>query len=404
MIKQIGVKDFDYFEDRRSFIDEKVDQLFGSSLVMLKGDKWRQMRATLSPAFTGSKMRQMFELIADCSQEIVACLQKQAKNGEKINWEMKDFFSKYANDVIATCAFGVKVNSIENPHNEFYAAGKKMANFNNFRTSVKLAVMISCRWLQKLLGLTVIAPEIASKFKSMIMDTMSYRSENNIFRPDVINMLMQVRKSETEPTTTSTDEKLDETADGFATVEESDVGKTTVRRQWTDDELVAQCFLFFLGGFDAPSTMIMYVVYELTVNRDIQDRLYEEFVECRKKCGSKRIDYDMLQKLKYLDQVVSETFRKWPVSPVFDRICVKDIEIQDGNNKFTIEKNTPVWFPIYALHHDPKYFPNPQKFDPERFNDENKAQILSGTYIPFGVGPRNCIGKQISFANLFQLK
>lgn len=48
--------------------------------------------------------------------------------------------------------------------------------------------------------------------------------------------------------------------------------------------------------------------------------------------------------------------------------------------------------PIYGLHHDPKHFPDPEKFDPERFSEENKHNIAPNTYLPFGVGPRNCIG------------
>lgn len=54
-------------------------------------------------------------------------------------------------------------------------------------------------------------------------------------------------------------------------------------------------------------------------------------------------------------------------------------------------------FPVYGFHHDSKYFPNPEKFDPERFSDENKHNIIPGTYLPFGIGPRNCIGKKILF-------
>ena len=58
-----------------------------------------------------------------------------------------------------------------------------------------------------------------------------------------------------------------------------------------------------------------------------------------------------------------------------------------------MKKGEFVWIPIYALHHDPKYYPDPSRFDPERFSDDNKASIDPVTYLPFGIGPRNCIGK-----------
>lgn len=76
------------------------------------------------------------------------------------------------------------------------------------------------------------------------------------------------------------------------------------------------------------------------------------------------------------------------------RVCVKDYVYDHDGLKFNIEKGIPVILTIYGIHHDPKYYPNPDKFNPDRFSDENKHNILPGTYLPFGVGPRNCIGKQ----------
>lgn len=95
-----------------------------------------------------------------------------------------------------------------------------------------------------------------------------------------------------------------------------------------------------------------------------------------------------------MDQVVSETLRMWPPAFVTDRLCVKNYAFDDEDKlKFQFEKGSVFWIPIYALHRDPKYFPQPENFDPERFNDENKKKIIHETYIPFGFGPRNCIGK-----------
>lgn len=91
------------------------------------------MRATLSPAFTGSKMRQMFELVAECADDVVKHFLQKAENGEKINVEMKDFFTRYTNDVIATCAFGLKINSFADPDNDFYRSGKILMNFTGFK-------------------------------------------------------------------------------------------------------------------------------------------------------------------------------------------------------------------------------------------------------------------------------
>lgn len=59
-----------------------------------------------------------------------------------------------------------------------------------------------------------------------------------------------------------------------------------------------------------------------------------------------------------------------------------------------------ILYPIYSIQHDEKYFPKPEKFDPERFSDENKHTIKPGTYVPFGIGPRNCIGSRFALMEI----
>lgn len=77
---------------------------------MLRGQRWRDMRTTLSPAFTGSKMRQMFQFVVECSEQTVKILQKECQESTKqYAPEMKDVFTRFTNDVIATSAFGIKV-------------------------------------------------------------------------------------------------------------------------------------------------------------------------------------------------------------------------------------------------------------------------------------------------------
>lgn len=84
IIKQITVKDFDHFVDHRLTIDENVDPIFGRNLVSIKGNKWREMRATLSPAFTGSKMRNMFTMVTDCAEQLVEYLNSLEPKGIRL--------------------------------------------------------------------------------------------------------------------------------------------------------------------------------------------------------------------------------------------------------------------------------------------------------------------------------
>lgn len=86
-----------------------------------------------------------------------------------------------------------------------------------------------------------------------------------------------------------------------------------------------------------------------------------------------------------------------------DRVCTKPYTIKPASpdeKPLFIEEGTVLWFPIYALQRDPTIYPNPERFDPERFNDENKANINPYTYLPFGVGPRNCIGNRFALLEI----
>lgn len=393
VIKKIAVKDFDHFEDHRSVIDSKTDKLWGNTLFFMNGKKWRQMRATLSPAFTGSKMRQMFELVSDCANDVVHTFLAKAKANNVIDIEMKDFFSRYTNDVIASCAFGLKVNSFMNPENEFYVNGRKMMNFTGFSMMLRMFLLIKLPWIGRLFKLEFSEMSTAKLFKSIILDAMNMRKKQNIYRPDMINIMMEVREGNLKyPVEDNNNKSNKMEADGFATVEESDVGRTSVTQKWNDNEIVAQCLLFFVAGFETSSTMLTLTSYELVANPDIQQKLYEEIVQTNEDVNGNPITYDILQKMKYMDQVICEILRKWPPAVQTDRLCIKDYVYNDGKHKFNVEKGITFLIPILGLHRDERYFPNPERFDPDRFNDVNRDNIIPGTYIPFGVGPRNCIG------------
>lgn len=97
--------------------------------------------------------------------------------------------------------------------------------------------------------------------------------------------------------------------------------------------------------------------------------------------------------LPYLDMVVSETLRMYPTLPFLDRVTMQTYKMP--NSDLILEKGTPIYISMLGMHFDPEYFPDPHKFDPERFNEENKRNRPSCVYFPFGDGPRACIGKGI---------
>ncbi|XP_069676324.1 cytochrome P450 9e2-like isoform X2 [Periplaneta americana] len=342
------------------------------------------MRSTLSPAFTSSKMKMMFVLVTECGKQLVDFLENCClgytpdkvcqieKEGDNLVVEMKDLFTRFTNDVIATTAFGVTVDSLKKPSNDFYLLGKEAANFSGTRALVWFGYGLSPK-MMKMLRIPLIPNAVTSFFRSLIMDTMSTREREGIIRPDLIQLLMQAKKG------TLQDDKSPDNND---------------KAVLTDDDIAAQAFLFFLGGFDTTSTLLCFASHQLAVHPEIQEKLLKEIDSTLKECGGS-ITYEALNSMKYLDMVLSETMRLYPPGVGMDRSCVKPYTLP-ADPPLEIKAGDGIWIPVYGLHRDPEYFPDPERFDPERFSDENKHNIKPFTYFPFGSGPRICIGSRFA--------
>lgn len=231
----------------------------------------------------------------------------------------------------------------------------------------------------KILKVEIFDRKSTQYFVRLVLDAMKYRQEHNIVRPDMINMLMEAR--------------------GIIQTEKT---KASAVREWSDRDIVAQCFAFFFAGFETSAVLMCFTAHELMENQDVQQRLYEEVQQVDQDLEGKELTYEAIMGMKYLDQVVSEVLRKWPPAIAFDRECNKDITFDVDGQKVEVKKGDVIWLPTCGFHRDPKYFENPMKFDPERFSDENKESIQPFTYFPFGLGQRNCIGKLIESKLFFE--
>lgn len=171
---------------------------------------------------------------------------------------------------------------------------------------------------------------------------------------------------------------------------------------FTDDDLVSQCLLFFVAGFTGIATTLSFISYELAINPDLQDKLYEEVAEMAATLNGEKITYEQLHKMKYLDMVISETFRLWSVNLMTERKVTRQyvLENTDGG-KVVLQPGQGVWIPTFAIQRDARYYPDPDRFWPERFSPQNRGSIDLIMYMPFGLGPRSCIASRFA---LMQLK
>nr|XP_031837183.1 cytochrome P450 9e2-like [Nomia melanderi] len=365
LVRELGVKYFEHFPDHRSVPNEEMDPIFGKNVFSLTGDRWKEMRNTLSPFFTSSKMKFMFGLVSKCSEDFFEYLYHHPDLCSMV--DAKEFLRRFTNDVIATSAFGISVNSLKDRDNEFYKAGdhitKNVATFRFFKFLMFYLFPRFCRRL----GFTFFSKSTMSFLQGVIADTVKAREEQGIVRPDMIHLLLEAK------------------------------GKK-LSKEMTIDDIVAQAAIFFLAGYDTVSSAMSFLTYELAVNPEIQRKLREE-VDRYLAEENGGISYDALAKMEYMEMVISETLRMYPVVVIIDRVCAERFDLPSaapGYKGVTVQPGTSVWYPSYAFHHDPKYFPEPEKFIPERFNEKNKTNIVPYTYIPFGVGPRMCIGNRFA--------
>ena len=307
LLKSITVKNFDHFPDHRSFDSVDRDPLFDKNLFALRGERWKEVRNALSPAFTSSKMKSMFILMRECAKEYGDYF--ASLPADQTTLELKDSFTKYTNDVIATCAFGINVNSIKDPKNNFYVYGREATHFGRSQ-SFKFFIVRSLPWLARALNIRIIRKQIADFFQDLVAITIKTRDEKGIVRPDMIQLMMETR------------------------------GKLGPGKELTIEDMTAQAFVFFFGGFESTSTLMCFAAYEVGTNEEVQKRLQDEIDQVLEDCKGEAT-YEAINDMKYLDAVILESLRMYPTIVAVDRLCVKPFELPPhlpGKKPYIVQK------------------------------------------------------------------
>ncbi|KAG6465215.1 hypothetical protein O3G_MSEX015006 [Manduca sexta] len=152
------------------------------------------------------------------------------------------------------------------------------------------------------------------------------------------------------------------------------------------DNLFYQSGTFF-SGFESSSTVSAFTLMELAKNKAYQDRARADIKRAIDKYGW---TLEAFNDMKYLDQCIAEGVRLHPPVSTIDRYTHRDYKIP--NTDVVIEKGTPIYISLYGLHGDHDHFDQPEVYDPERFTDD---RVVSEAYVPFGLGPRKCVGMRV---------
>ncbi|XP_061399969.1 cytochrome P450 6g1-like, partial [Musca vetustissima] len=370
IIKSVLIKDFDCFHNRFVKLDYEHDPLGAQMMFFADYPLWKEMRTKLSSTFTSGKLKYMYPLIQQVGENMQNYLESQ---GAVFQTEMKDLCARLTTDMIATTVFGFQSNSVQNPSEDFHKEVRYLSHFT-WRRALDFLVVLFAPKLTRPLGTKILFPETEQFLRTTITQAVQQResSQGGEKRNDVIDIFVKLKQDAME--------RGEQNIDKFM------------------ECLIAQAGIFMVGGFDTSSTTISNALLELAKQPELQTKLRQEIKDALAE-GDGEISYEAFGKLTYMEMVINETLRIYPVLPVIDRQYATPPGKQPFSLKphcdFTLPEGMPVLISPYALHYDPKYWPNPQKFDPERFSPENKSQINPMVFLPFGNGPHNCIGARL---------
>lgn len=272
--KQILIKEFHIFHDRGLYHNPRDDPILNHLFVM-EGEKWKKLREKLTPTFTSSKMRLMFKIVAKVGEELVNTFRNEIKINNPI--EVKDVIARFTTDVIGSCAFGLETNSLKNSESQFRMFGKRIFQSIN---PAKIFFASSLPKLARLLHMRISDVEASNFLFNIVNDNINYREANGVERHDFMDLMIQLRNKD-KPR-----------GEEFEDMEGLSI-----------DEIVANCVLFFVAGFDTSANTAAFALHELSKHPDLQVRARKHINEVLGKHNGE-LTYEALQEMTYLEQIL----------------------------------------------------------------------------------------------------
>ncbi|XP_068941480.1 cytochrome P450 3A24-like isoform X2 [Petaurus breviceps papuanus] len=363
-IKTVMVKEcYSVFTNRRV-----SDRILENAITIARDDHWKRIRTILSPTFTSGKLKEMFPIINQYGDVLVKNMRKEAEKNKPVT--LKDIFGAYSMDVITSTSFGVNINSLNNKNDPFVRAISKLLVFN-ILDPVRLtaAIFPFLVPLLKKLNISLLSKEGVDFLTKSVKKIKEERQKNS--QKQRVDLLQLMLDSQT-----------------------SNNSEVHSHKDLSDEEILAQSIIFLFAGYETTSSVLSFLFYNLATHPEIQQKLQKEVDAVLP--TKEAVTYDALVQMEYLDMVINENLRMFPIAGRVERVAKKTVEI----NGLRIPEGTVVMAPSFVLHRDPDYWPEPEEFRPERFSKENKESMNPYVYLPFGIGPRNCIGMRFALVNV----
>ncbi|XP_076303805.1 cytochrome P450 9e2-like [Lasioglossum baleicum] len=366
LIKTILQSNFSNFHKNGFEISPKKDRLLTYNPFFAQGEAWSTGRRRLTLGFSTAKLKTLFLGVMGVATKQEAFLDKHLKSKNKYECELKHFFGRFTAETVANAGLGVEGYSYEDnpPPNAFHTIGQNMFNASLFTAFLTNLAFLKSN-LTIFLGIPFVPKEMEMFFRGVVHENLNIRLKDPTARNDFFQLMIEMEKSE---------------------------GKGDIN----EEAIVAHTLSLFIDGFESSRLTLAYVAYQLAVHPDVQEKLRYEIKSIIAK-NNGELTFECLKDLKYMEQVISESQRHHSALVFMKKVCTEAYELT-GSDGLSV-KMTPgmqVLIPVTALHHDPQYWSDPNVFDPDRFSDERKQNIEKMSFIPFGEGPRMCVGMRMA--------
>ncbi|XP_036143421.1 uncharacterized protein LOC105839490 [Monomorium pharaonis] len=353
-----------------------LKEWLGNGLLTSTGKQWFHDRKLIGPTFHYSILDQFAVVISEKAEILTKCLERKIDEDPEKAFDIFPLVVNATLDIICETAMGVDIHAQE-------VTTKYASAVHEASHSIIERVIRPWYWINSLYYLL----PSGKQFKSAL-DTMHGFTTEVISKRQAERQLQSCHTSEIENEDHEFNignRKRKAFLDLLLDLNAKDDAPLT------DDELRAQVDTFMFEGHDTTGVAITWALFLLGNNLDHQEKVHEELKEVFKD-SEKPASLQELSQLKYLDRVIKESLRIFPSVPLISRKLTEDIKL----DKYTIPKDVYVILPLMMTHRNSKIWPDPIKFDPDRFLPENSKHRHPYAFVPFSAGPRNCIGQKFA--------
>ncbi|KAL9706943.1 hypothetical protein quinque_010461 [Culex quinquefasciatus] len=350
----------------------------GTGLLISIGEKWFQRRKIITPTFHFKILESFLEVFNKGADILIDKLDAHAGKEE---FDIYEQVTLYALDSICETSMGVQVNAQKDPNNEYAIAVKQMSTFILRRVFSALRSFPSLFFLYPYAREQKRVVRKLHNFTNSVID-----SRRKMLEQEQANSKVSFEQQEEDVYTkrriTFLDLLLSVTVNG---------------KPLSREDIREEVDTFMFEGHDTTTSGISFTIWHLAKYQDVQQRLYEEIDRILgKDKKTAELTNLKIQEFEYLDMVVKESLRMIPPVPIIGRCLLEDMEM----NGVTIPAGTNISIKICNIHTNPKIWPNPDKFDPERFSKTNEDKRGPYDFIPFSAGSRNCIGQRYAMLEI----